>query len=152
MTFNPDLQTSDDAEAATEMASGQQPYRIGDGADPAPGSDSWRLLQALMDQQRLEEAGETIRQLLNHYPEQSHLWIQWGNLLWRQQRMGDAELAYRRALSIDPRSSAACWCLVLLYRHAGRLEEAQTWFSRALQFNSGWFEARVGGLERIPGL
>ena len=104
-----------------------------------------------MDQQRFEEAGETIRQLLNHSPEQSHLWIQWGNLLWRQQRTVDAELAYRRALSIDPRSSA-CWCLVLLYRHAGRLEEAQTWFRRALQSNASWFDARGGVLERMPGL
>lgn len=93
--------------------------------------DRWQHLLTLVAEQRLEEAHEQINRYLQAFPENPQLWIQRGNLLWKQHQMEEAELAYRHAARLAPKS-AACWCLVLLYQHLKRTEEAACWYQRAL--------------------
>lgn len=101
-------------------------------AVPELTQESWQNLLTLVAEHRLNEAQEQINQYLYAFPNQPQLWIQWGNLLWKQHQMEEAELAYRHASRLAPDSAAACWCLVLLYQHMERTEEAARWYQRAM--------------------
>lgn len=94
--------------------------------------ESWHELLTLVAEQRLEEAHEQITAYLRSFPDHPQLWIQRGNLFWKQHQMEEAELAYRHAAQVAPESVAACWCLVLLYQHMERTEEAARWYQRAI--------------------
>ncbi len=94
--------------------------------------ESWQHLLTLVAEQRLEEAHERITQYLRSFPDHPQLWIQRGNLFWKQHQMEEAELAYRQAAKLAPESAAACWCLVLLYQHMERTDEAARWYQRAM--------------------
>ena len=94
--------------------------------------ESWQDLLTLVAEQRLEEAHEQITQYLRSFPDHPQLWIQRGNLFWKQHQMEEAELAYRQAATLAPESAPACWCLVLLYQHLERTDEAARWYQRAM--------------------
>lgn len=94
--------------------------------------DDWQHLLALVAEHRLEEAHQQIDRYLRVFPGNPQLWIQRGNLFWKQHKMEEAELAYRHAAQLAPESAAACWCLVLLYQHMERTEEAARWYQRAM--------------------
>lgn len=99
--------------------------------------DAWQSILALIDGQRLDEARERIDHYLSLYPTDPQLWIQQGNVLWKQNLLAEAELAYRHAMQLAPESAAACWCLVLLYQHMDRTEEAMLWYRRAIRSGVG---------------
>lgn len=80
---------------------------------------------------RVDDARETLRQVLAEDREiaQAHLLL--GSLELRAARPREAESAFRAALSLDSSNTSAAFNLALAYKDQGRVGEAEAGFERA---------------------
>jgi tetratricopeptide (TPR) repeat protein len=95
----------------------------------------------LIQARRLEEAKESLEQLLRSHPDSSYAWTNYAYVLKTLGRFGDAVAAYRTATAIDPANSEAWWNFANLKR--GRFFDFDI---REMEEQLG----RIEGLQRIP--
>ncbi len=83
----------------------------------------------LLRMNRLDAAETTLRESLGYDRDmaQTHLYL--GRVLERQNREADAISEYALAVSLDKRSSDACYSLALLYRKSHRNRQAEEMFA-----------------------
>lgn len=91
------------------------------------------LVQAYEGQGNEMEALKTVRRLLDAHPKLTVAWVMKGMIESHLGRLDKAELAYRRALSLDPKNPVPYNNLALiLSRKPDRLDEAKRMVERAL--------------------
>jgi tetratricopeptide (TPR) repeat protein len=62
---------------------------------------------ALMQEGKFEEAAQAYQRLVDGHPEATHAWLELGRCYAELERRGDAETAFRKALSLDDSSAVA---------------------------------------------
>jgi tetratricopeptide (TPR) repeat protein len=87
-----------------------------DAADRVPANLHVNLLlgQLQAEARDFEGAASTYERLLGPHDRDLSLWISYGDMLRFMGRKTDAELAYRRAIAVDPQSGPAWWGLANL--------------------------------------
>lgn len=92
-----------------------------------------RLVQALLQAGRVEEAGEPARRVREQYPEQAFGHRLMGDVFMQQQRYRDAEESYQTALQRDASTRHA----ILVYQAKSRAGDRQG----AVRFLEQWIES-----------
>jgi predicted Zn-dependent protease len=110
---------------------------------PSGGQSEPNLAQALSQQ----------RVLAQQRPGDAGVWNDLGNLLALQGELADAELAYRRALELDPASASARFNLALLREQAGDFEGAAADYAALIEVapDHAWAHYRLGTIDERRG-
>ncbi len=85
--------------------------------------------------QNLEEAVRVGRRIVELQPQSAKAAMNFGIVLKRSQRAGDAEREFKRAISLDPSLKQAYLELVGMYAELGRREDVKSTVDRYLKFN-----------------
>lgn len=97
---------------------------------------SWLLANALLQQERLDEAARVLEEPSQGEGEGRYrCCILLGDVRMAQRRYLEAEEALRRAQTLEPEATAALQRLALVYGHTKRYEEAEQVFAEALRLS-----------------
>lgn len=101
----------------------------------------YNLGNALLRQERFQEAEVSYRQALRIQPDYVAAHGNIGNLFMRQGRLADAEASYRHALRIKPDFAEIHYNLGNVLRDMGRIGDAEESYRRALLLKADYAEA-----------
>ncbi len=93
--------------------------------------------RALQMEGKIDEAAAAYEQYLAENPDDVRTMDLLGQMFAAAERIGDAEVVYRRAMQIDERNDMICFRFAMLQAGAGHKAEAIDLFRRALEIRPG---------------
>jgi hypothetical protein len=96
---------------------------------------------------------EAQRRLAAERPQDPAVFNDLGNLLMLVPQPAEAEVAYRKAIELDPSRASALFNLGLLLQQRGALREADDLYERAVKADPGhaWAHYQIGTIQEIRG-
>jgi tetratricopeptide (TPR) repeat protein len=95
----------------------------------------FRQAQSLMQDGRLEQAGQMLRELLALEPDHAEAWYRLGNVLKDLNQPSEALVSYQRAIEFRPRYAAAYCNRSVVLLALGRAEEAADGLRHAVEID-----------------
>lgn len=155
---NPDLIAADQLYTAGKFAEAAEKYQALLRIDAKLVRAEAGLIEALLQQQKIDEASTEADKALGAEPNSAALLAAMGEVQFRRAEMTDAETLYHKALQADPRELRAYLGLARLYRAYSLYRHAYDALKVAYQIapndpavQRSWF-ARLSRRERIAGI
>jgi hypothetical protein len=104
-------------------------------------------------QANLNKTIEAQKRLTSQQPDDAAAWNDLGNLLVLANRPGEAEDAYRKAVTLDPQKESSLFNLALLLQQKGQTKEALKTFEQVLKVAPGnaWAHYQIGAIRERKG-
>lgn len=105
---------------------------------------AWKVLAIIhLEQKNYKEALHAAGQAIDLLPEDAAVYNNLGSILFRLERLNDAELNFRKALAIAPDYAKALFNLAAILRFNRKLQESEACCRRAIEIDPRYTNAHI---------